>query len=87
MSVASSTGSDSVVTNEIKKLSAVNTFDVGLNASTKFYGMFNINSLGINAIRHTVTPSISYNYRPDFSESGWGYYGQYTRSDGRVVNI
>ncbi|HSW55858.1 MAG TPA: putative LPS assembly protein LptD, partial [Ignavibacteriaceae bacterium] len=83
--VASSTGSDSIVTNEIKELSTVNTFDVGLNASTKFYGMFNINSLGINAIRHTVTPSISYNYRPDFSEQHWGYYGQYTKSDGGIV--
>ena len=80
--VTSSTGKDSIITNEIKELSAVNTFDVGLNASTKFYGMFNINSLGINAIRHTVTPSISYNYRPDFSEPGWGYYGEYIRLDG-----
>ncbi|MBE0571992.1 MAG: LPS-assembly protein LptD [Ignavibacteriaceae bacterium] len=84
--VASSAGRDSIITNEIKELSAVNTFDVGLNASTKFYGMFNINSLGINAIRHTVTPSISYNYSPDFSEQHWGYYGQYTKSDGSTVN-
>lgn len=81
-SVASSTGSDSVVTKDVKKISAVTTFDVGLNASTKFYGMFNINSLGINAIRHTVTPSISYNYRPDFSEAHWGYFGEYTKLDG-----
>ncbi len=84
-SIASSTGKDSIVTNEIKELSAVNTFDAGLNASTKFYGMFNINSLGINAIRHTVTPSISYNYRPDFSEPGWGYYGEYAKLDGTIV--
>jgi lipopolysaccharide assembly outer membrane protein LptD (OstA) len=83
--VASSTGSDSIVTKDIKELSTVNTFDVGLSASTKFYGMFNINSLGINAVRHTVTPSISYNYRPDFSEPGWGYFGEYTLSDGRKV--
>jgi len=83
--VASSTGSDTIVTQDKKQLSAVNTFDVGLNATTKFYGMFNINSLGINAVRHTVTPSISYNYRPDFSEEGWGYYGQYTKSDGSTV--
>lgn len=81
-SVASSTGSDSIVTKDVKKISAVTTFDVGLNASTKFYGMFNINSLGINAIRHTVTPSISYNYRPDFSEAHWGYFGEYTKLDG-----
>ncbi len=83
--VSSSTGSDSIVTKDIKELSTVNTFDVGLSASTKFYGMFNINSLGINAVRHTVTPSISYNYRPDFSEPGWGYFGEYTLSDGRTV--
>jgi lipopolysaccharide assembly outer membrane protein LptD (OstA) len=83
--VISSTGSDSIVTQDKKQLAAVTTFDVGLNASTKFYGMFNINSLGINAIRHTVTPSISYNYRPDFSEQHWGYYGQYTKSDGGIV--
>lgn len=84
-SVASSTGSDSVITRDVKKLSAVTTFDVGLNASTKFYGMFNINSLGINAIRHTVTPSISYNYRPDFSEAHWGYFGEYKKLDGSTV--
>lgn len=83
--VPSYSGGDSVVTQDKKQLSAVNTFDVGLNASTKFYGMFNINSHGINAIRHTVTPNISYNYRPDFSQPGWGYYGQYTKSDGSVV--
>ena len=83
--VASSTGADSIVTKDIKELSAVNTFDVGLNASTKFYGMFDINSAGINSIRHTVSPSISYNFRPDFSEPGWGYYGEYTKSDGTIV--
>ena len=81
----SSTGQDSIVTKDIKKISLVNTYDVGISTSTKFYGMFNINSLGINAIRHSVTPSLSYNYQPDFSKPEYGYYGEYTRSDGRVV--
>jgi lipopolysaccharide export system protein LptA len=83
--VSSSTGSDSVITDDLKKISTVNTFDLGLSTSTKFYGMFNINSVGINAIRHTVTPSLSYNYRPDFSQPKWGYYGQYTTADGKIV--
>ena len=83
--VSSSTGNDSLITNDLKRISTVNTFNLGINASTKFYGMFNINSLGINAIRHTVTPSLSYNFTPDFSQPKWGYYGQYTTSDGRVV--
>ncbi len=41
--------------------------------------------MGISAIRHTVSPSISYSYTPDFSEPFWGYYGSYVNSDGNTV--
>ncbi|MBT8380816.1 MAG: LPS-assembly protein LptD, partial [Ignavibacteria bacterium] len=81
----SSTGTDSLVTNDIKKIDFVRTFDVGMSTSTKFYGMFNINSLGLEAMRHTVTPSLSYSYRPDFSDPKWGYFGEYTTLDGNTV--
>jgi hypothetical protein len=47
--------------------------------------MFNINSLGISAIRHTVTPNITYSYQPDFSAPQWGYYGEYYKLDGTPV--
>jgi len=69
---------DSVVTNTIHKLSAVRTFHVGVSASTKFFGMFQPNMLGVSAIRQIVTPSISYTYTPDFSTPYWGYYSSYT---------
>ena len=72
-------------TDDMQGLSAVRTFSTGISASTKFYGMFNINSFGINAVRHTVTPSISYNYAPDFSTSTWGYYDSYIDSAGNPV--
>ncbi len=58
---------------------------MGVSASTKFYGMFNINTLGVNAIRHIVSPSISYNYAPDFSTPFWGYYDTYVDSTGNNV--
>jgi hypothetical protein len=58
---------------------------MGVSASTKFYGMFNINSLGINAIRHIVSPSLSYSYSPDFSTPFWGYYDSYIDSSGKSV--
>ena len=74
-----------VQTDDMQGLSAVRTFSTGIAASTKFYGMFNINSFGINAVRHTVTPSISYNYSPDFSTSTWGYYDSYIDSAGNPV--
>jgi len=83
--VPSYTGADSIVTEDIKKISLVNTYDLGLTASTKFYGIFNLNTLGFEAIRHTVTPSLSYSYRPDFSEPRWNYFGEYAASDGKVI--
>jgi lipopolysaccharide assembly outer membrane protein LptD (OstA) len=79
------TGAYFIQTDDVKQISQVRTFSMGLSASTKFYGMFNINSLGINAIRHVVTPSLSYNYSPDFSTPFWGYYNSYVDSSGQVV--
>jgi lipopolysaccharide assembly outer membrane protein LptD (OstA) len=74
-----------VQTDDMQGLNAVRTFSMGVAASTKFYGMFNVNSFGINAIRHTVTPSISYNYSPDFSTPFWDYYASYADSTGQFV--
>lgn len=48
--------------------------NVSANFSTRIYGMFNINRFGLIAIRHLVTPNISFSYRPDFSDSKYGYY-------------
>jgi lipopolysaccharide assembly outer membrane protein LptD (OstA) len=74
-----STG-DSVVTNDVHKISEVRAFQVGVTASTKIYGMFQPGILGISAIRQIITPSVGYNYSPDFSKPGWGYYSSYNDS-------
>ncbi len=74
-----------IKTDDVKDISLVRTFSMGVSASTRFYGMFNINSLGISAIRQTVIPSISYNYSPDFSTPFWGYYATYLDSLGNTV--
>ncbi|MEO8233146.1 MAG: putative LPS assembly protein LptD [Ignavibacteriota bacterium] len=79
------TGAYYIKTDDVKKISQVRTFSMGVSASTKFYGMFNINALGVNAVRHIVTPSISYNYAPDFSTPFWGYYNSYKDSSGNDV--
>ena len=83
--IKADSSADSVITNDIHKISEVRTFRLGVSASTKFYGMFQLNILGISAIRHIVTPTISYNYTPDFSKPGWGYYGTYTNYLGQKV--
>jgi len=87
-SVNSSTGEtvyyNEVVERDVKKLGFIRTFDFSMSASTKLYGMWNANMLGIEAFRHTLTPSISYNYRPDFSDEKWGYYDSYVDENGEI---
>ncbi|MGE5679602.1 MAG: putative LPS assembly protein LptD [Bacillota bacterium] len=76
---------DSVVSREVNKLSALRTFSFSLGASTKLYGLVQPRSLGIDAIRHVIIPTLSYSYTPDFSKPRWGYYGRYIDSTGREV--
>jgi lipopolysaccharide assembly outer membrane protein LptD (OstA) len=78
-------GSDSLVTNDVKEINFVRTYSLGVGASTRFYGIVQPNMLGVSSIRHTVNPSISYNYQPDFSEPHWGYYGTYKDSTGKEI--
>jgi len=74
-----------LVTDEIHQINMVRTYSFSLAASTKFFGMFNSPLPGVEAIRHTVTPSISYNYTPDFSNDRWGYYDSYKDTSGKWV--
>jgi lipopolysaccharide assembly outer membrane protein LptD (OstA) len=76
---------DSVVTRDVNELNAVRSFDLGVEASTKLYGIIQPNAIGIQAMRHTITPRISYTYTPDFSSPTWGYYGTYTDAAGNLV--
>ena len=56
-----------------------------ISANTKIYGFFvpNRKLFGekIQAIRHTLTPSVSFSYAPDFGASRYGYYKTYQRTD------
>ena len=39
-----------------------------LSLSTNIYGTFNFKKGRLKAIRHTIRPSVSFSYRPDFAE-------------------
>ena len=45
------------------------TGDFSTSLSTKLYGMFSANLFSLSAIRHVISPSVSYSYKPDFSNS------------------
>ncbi len=46
--------------------------------STKIYGMFQFGkNFPVRAIRHVITPKVSFSYTPDFGAASWGYYDSY----------
>ncbi len=52
-------------------------YRLGLNLSTKLYGIVKPKLFGINALRHTLSPSLQYSYSPDLSAEKFGFYGKY----------
>jgi len=64
-------------------------YSMGVSASTKMYGYYTpIRKLfgdKVNMIRHVLTPSVSYTYRPDFGQEKYGYYDNYTFTDSKGV--
>ncbi len=56
-----------VTTDTIKGFTSFREYSAGASLSTKVYGTFRFKKGKIKAIRHTITPTISYTYRPDFS--------------------
>ncbi len=77
-----STAANGFTEEDIYDINMIRTFDFGISTSTKVYGTMQPQMLGVEAFRHTLTPSISYSYRPDFSEKKWGYYETYQNADG-----
>jgi len=72
----------SVITDVNRALTAVHTYQVGIAASTKLFGILQPGIFGITGIRHQLSPTITYTYQPDFSKQGYGYYGRYTDEKG-----
>lgn len=66
-------------------------YSASVSASTKLYGLFQPNQKifgeKINMIRHVITPSVSFSYRPDFGSKRYGYYDEfsYTNDEGNII--
>jgi len=69
---------DVVENNYDKNLTGFSTFTTSTSLQTVLYGMLKFGSKSsVQAIRHVVTPSVSFSYSPDFSKPNWGYYREY----------
>lgn len=59
----------------LNNFSRAMTYSASVGMSTQLYGMFNFKrSKRIEAIRHIMSPTISFSYRPDFSDPQYGFY-------------
>lgn len=56
---------------------AARDFSFSSGLSTRIYGMKNFRSGPVTAVRHVVSPSVSFSFRPDFADPFWGYYQTY----------
>lgn len=52
-------------------------FNFSTSLSTRLFGMVSFKKGPVRAIRHVLTPSVSFTYTPDFGDSKYGYYGSY----------
>lgn len=66
--------SNRVETEKVYGFKASREFSTNLNFGTTFYGVSDMKLGNFQGLRHTVRPSLSFSYRPDFSAEHWGYY-------------
>ncbi len=66
---------------EVEKFLPRHTGSVTLSASTKIYGVIPAEVGRLRAIRHVLTPSLSFNWIPDFSKSVLGLNPGYFQED------
>jgi lipopolysaccharide export system protein LptA len=62
---------------------AAYSWNFSTTLSTRLYGTYQLNNKVMKAIRHTAIPSVSYTYRPDFSDEKYGFYSHYQDSTGK----
>jgi hypothetical protein len=65
---------NSLITDTLHKFTRGHNYSFSTGLNTKIYGMIQFNKSKIAAIRHVITPNLSFRYTPDFSNEKYGYY-------------
>lgn len=68
------TGRDSIRIDTLNKVGTEYSYNFGAGMNTRFYGTFFFGGKRLEAIRHTVIPSVSFTYTPDFTGDAFGFY-------------
>ncbi|WP_338765019.1 putative LPS assembly protein LptD [Bernardetia sp. ABR2-2B] len=79
---------DTVRTTVNQGLSQFYSYNASVDFTTTFYSTFLFKSPKFKALRHTMIPTISLSYQPDFSDPRFGFYQEVQISeDGRTQRI
>ena len=66
--------SNSIMTDTLHTFTRGNDYSFSTGLNTKIYGMVQFQKSKIAAIRHVITPNLSFSYKPDFSDEKYSYY-------------
>jgi hypothetical protein len=72
-----------LATDTVRGFKASHDFSYSTSLNTTIYGIVRFKKGAIRAIRHVFSPSVSFNYKPDFSAPKWGYYKSYVDTAGK----
>ena len=77
--------SANTVERSVRGFYARRSFSTGLSASGELYGLFPLRLGPLQGLRHRLTPSLSFNYRPNFNAPFWGRTRTLRYRDGTPV--
>ena len=63
------------ISDTVPRFAAPFEWSTGATLTSKLYGMYTFRGDGLKAIRHTITPTVGFNYHPDNSTSIEGPFG------------
>ncbi|MFW0715227.1 putative LPS assembly protein LptD [Pedobacter sp. N23S346] len=73
-------------TDTISGFKRAGSYNLSTSMSTKIYGLKVFKNLGnIKALRHVMTPNVSFNYSPDFTRAGKGPFEAVIDQNGRPI--
>ncbi|HIC74271.1 MAG TPA: hypothetical protein EYO92_04170 [Candidatus Marinimicrobia bacterium] len=85
------TGADSlgnaIDARQVSGFKARRTGTLSVSTNTKLYGILPVKVGSLKTLRHTITPSVGFSYRPNFSDDTFGYLKKLEDNDGNIYNF
>ena len=67
----------------INKFSRAYDYDYRVSMTSRIFGYFEVHQLGLERIKHTMSPTVGFTYNPDFSDERFGFYDTYIDTNNR----